>query len=273
MRRIAIINQKGGAAKTTTTVSLGAALAEQGRRVLIIDLDPQASTSIWLAIPPVRRGVFEIFAESETTDLASLVQPTGTENLSLVASSTWLIGAEKVLANVTGAEYVLREKLAALEGRYDYLLIDCQPSLAALSVNAMTAADELLVPVAAQVMNLQGLAQLEQSLEVVRKRLNPAVFISGVLACRVDQRTNHSTEVVAALRERFPQTFRTVIRENTKLGECPSHGQSILSYAPKSNGAKDYRSLATEVLNQAIPTEKQKLVNQQQGAYAEAANS
>lgn len=260
MRRIAIINQKGGAGKTTTTVSLGAALAEQGKQVLIIDLDPQSSTTIWLGIPPVGKGVFELFDESDSTEIATLIQPTTAENLSIVGSSTWLVGAEKVLANVTGAEYVLREKLSGIDGRFDYVLIDCQPSLGILSLNAMTAADEVFVPVAAQVMNLQGLAQLEQTLDVVRKRLNPSVYISGVIATRVDQRNNHSPEVVNALRDRFPQTFRTVIRENTKLGECPSHGQSILSYASKSNGAQDYRALAKEVLTQ------------EKGEYAKVAN-
>lgn len=261
MRRIAIINQKGGAGKTTTTVSLGAALAEQGKRVLIIDLDPQFSTTTWLAIHPVGRGIFDLFAETEKTDLKTLIQPTTTANLSLVGSSAWLVGAEKALASEPGAENILREKLSAIEGMFEYVLIDCPPGLGILSVNALTAVNETLVPVGAQVMHLQGLAQLQQTIELVRKRLNPTLHISGVLACRVDQRTNHGPEVVETLRTRFPQTFRTFIRENTKLGECPSHGESILSYAPTSSGAEDYRALAEEVLNH------------EGGKYAKAANS
>ncbi len=250
MRRIAIINQKGGAGKTTTTVSLGAALAEQGKQVLIVDLDPQFSTTTWLAIHPVGRGIFDLFAETEKTDLKTLIQPTTTPNLSLVGSSAWLVGAEKALASEPGAEIILREKLTAIEGMFEYVLIDCPPGLGILSVNALTAVNETLVPVGAQVMHLQGLAQLQQTIELVRKRLNPMLHISGVLACRVDQRTNHGPEVVETLRMRFPQTFRTFIRENTKLGECPSHGESILSYAVASSGAEDYRALAKEVMNQ-----------------------
>jgi chromosome partitioning protein len=261
MRRIAIINQKGGAGKTTTTVSLGAALAERDKRVLIIDLDPQYSATTWLAIHPVGRGVFDLFAETEKTQLQDLIQPTTTPNLSLIGSSAWLVGAEKALAAEPGAEIILRDKLSTVENDFEYVLIDCPPTLGVLSVNALTAVNEVLVPVAAQVMNLHGIAQLHQTIELVKKRLNPQLRFAGILACRLDQRTNHGPEIVAKLRSRFPETFLTTIRENVKLAECPSMGEPITSYAPSSAGAEDYRALAEELMAQ-----------EQGGDYAKAAN-
>lgn len=147
-----------------------------------------------------------------------------------------------------------------MEGVFDYALIDCPPTLGVLSVNALTAAGEVLVPVAAQVMNLHGIAQLHQTIELVRRRLNPALRIAGILACRLDQRTNHGPEIVAKLRARFPETLRTTIRENVKLAECPSMGEPITSYASGSSGAEDYRALAEE------------LMQQEGGARAEVAN-
>ena len=250
MRPIAIINQKGGSGKTTTTVSLGAALAERGQRVLVIDLDPQYSATTWLAIQPVGRGIFDLFAETEKTQLQDLIQATTTPNLSLVGSSAWLVGAEKVLASEPGAEIILRDKLASIENDYDYLLIDCPPTLGVLSVNALTAVREVLVPVEAHVMGLQGLAQLVQTIDVVKKRLNARLRIAGILACRLDQRTNHGPEILAKLRARFPETLNTAIRENVKLAECPSMGEPITSYAPTSAGAEDYRALAEELMLQ-----------------------
>jgi chromosome partitioning protein len=264
VRRIAIINQKGGAGKTTTTVSLGAALAERDKRVLIIDLDPQYSATTWLAVHPVGQGVFDLFAETERSQLKDLIQATTTANLSLVGSSAWLVGAEKALANEPGAETILRDKLATVENEFDYVLIDCPPTLGVLSINALTAVNEVLVPVAAQVMNLHGIAQLHQTIELVKKRLNPQLHFAGILACRLDQRTNHGPEIVLKLRERFPETLRTTIRENVKLAECPSMGEPITSYAPTSAGAEDYRALADELMQQEQQEEG--------GEYAKAAN-
>lgn len=263
MRTISVINQKGGSGKTTTTVNLGAALAEQGRRVLLIDLDPQYSTTQWLAAHDVGRGVFDLFAEPETARLVDLAHPTGTANLSLVGSSAWLVGAEKALSTEPGAETILRQKIAALgPDRFDYVLIDCPPTLGVLTVNALTAVNEVLVPVECHVMGLQGLAQILQTIDRVRKRLNPDVRVTGILACRLDVRTNHGPEIVAKLRGRFPETFRTAIRENIRVAECPSMGESILTYAPASSGAEDYRALAAEVIAQEVG----------EGAYGQAAN-
>jgi chromosome partitioning protein len=251
MRIIAIVNQKGGTGKTTTTVSLAGTLAAKDRRVLIIDLDPQYSTTTWLSTTPVGRGVFDLFAEPEKTDLDSLLHATTTANLSLVGASAWLVGAEKALSNEPGAETILREKLTKLdENRFDYVLIDCPPTLGVLTVNALTAATEVLVPVECHVMGLHGLAQLLQTVEVVKKRLNPLIRLCGILPCRLDSRTNHGHEIVAKLRARFRETFQTVIRENVRLAECPSMGEPITTYAPTSSGAEDYARLTEEIIAQ-----------------------
>ena len=251
MRSISVINQKGGSGKTTTAVNLGAALAERGRRVLLVDLDPQYSTTQWLAAHDVGRGVFDLFAEPETTSLLGLVRPTGTPGLSLAGSSAWLVGAEKALASEPGAETILREKIDGLPpGEFDYVLIDCPPTLGVLTVNALTAVREVAIPVACHVMGLQGLAQMLQTIDRVRARLNPDLRVSGILACRLDQRTNHGPEIESKLRGRFPETYRTAIRENIRLAECPSMGEPILAYAPTSHGAEDYRALAGEVIGQ-----------------------
>jgi chromosome partitioning protein len=260
VRTIAVINQKGGSGKTTTSVCLGATLAEKGKRVLLIDLDPQYSSTTWLVTHTTGRGVFDLFAEPETTTLESLIQPTSTEGFSLVGSSAWLVGAEKALSTEPGAENILRGKLSGLADRFDYVLIDCSPTLGVLTVNALTAVREVLVPVECHVMGLQGLAQLMQTVDLVRKRLNPHLRIAGILACRLDQRTNHGPETVAKLRTRFPETLITMIRENIRLAECPSMGEPITSYAPSSSGAEDYRALAEE------------LIAQEGGSHAQVAN-
>jgi len=252
MRTIAIMNQKGGSGKTTTAVNLAATLAERDRRVLVLDLDPQHSTTTWWDVTEGGRGVFDLFAEPENTPLAALIFETATPGVSLIPSSAWLVGAEKALAGEPGAELCLRRKLKEVPaGRFDYLLIDCPPNLGILTVNALGAAREVLVPVECRVMGLHGLGQLTRTVDLVRDRLNEHLAITGILACRVDRRTRHSKEVVEQLQTRFPAlAFRTVIRENIKLGECPSHGLPITAYAASSSGTADYRALAGEVVAQ-----------------------
>jgi chromosome partitioning protein len=252
MRMMAVVNEKGGGAKTTTSVNLAATLAERGRRVLLIDIDPHHSATQWYDLTEGGRGIFDLFAEPAQTRLEGLIVPTGTAGVWLVPSSRWLVGAEKVLATEPGAERVLREKLAELPpGRFDYVLMDCPPTLGVLTVNALTAASEVLVPVECHVMGLQGLSKLMATVERVRKRLNPTLAVTGIVACRLDQRTRHAKEVAEMVRERFPElTYRTVIRENVRLAECPSHGVPITAYAAASTGAEDYRGLAAEVIAQ-----------------------
>ena len=250
MRTFAIANQKGGSGKTTTSVNLAAALGEKGRRILLIDLDPQHSATAWFGVKNAGRGVLGVFADNGS--LVDLVQDVGVGGVDLVPSSPWLVGVEKILAGEVGAETILRRNLERLPpNRWDYVLIDCPPTLGVLTVNALAAVKELLVPVEAHVMALSGLAQLLQTVEVIKDRLNPELKVSGILACRVDARTRHAREVVEQLRQRSGSlVYQTVIRENIRLAECPSFGQPITLYDPKSAGAADYRGLADEIISQ-----------------------
>jgi chromosome partitioning protein len=248
-RLIAIINQKGGSAKTTTTVNLASALGRQDRRVLVLDLDPQASASSWLGAKDGERGLLDVLTNGLA--LAGLIQPTSAEGVEIVPSSTWLVGAEKALASTVGAETILRQRLAALEGRWHYILIDCPPTLGILATNALVAAKEVLIPVECHVMGLGGLARLLQTIEIIKERLNPDIKVAGILACRVDARTRHAQEVVEQLRSRFgPLVYDTMIRENIRLAECPSFCQPIDRYDPFCAGAVDYRKLASDVMKQ-----------------------
>lgn len=247
MRTVAVAMQKGGSGKTTTTVNLAAALAEKGKRVLVVDVDPQANATSWFGVRDPGKGIFASFCENGS--LSDILVRTGTEGVDLVPSSAWLVGAEKALAGEVGAETLLRRRLRAVAASYDTALIDTPPTLGVLTVGALVAADEVLVPVEAHVMALNGLAQLLQTVDAVRDRLNEGLRILGVAACRVDMRTRHSQEVVDELRKRFPaETFRTVIRENVRLAEAPSFGQPVTAYDTRSAGAEDHRALAAEVL-------------------------
>lgn len=250
MRSIAILNQKGGSGKTTTAVNLAAALAESKRRILLVDLDPAAAASTWLGVQDDGRGLLEVLTGGQ--DLGGLVRGTTVEGLELVPSSVSLSGAEKALAGEIGVETLLKKRLAKLpQGHWDYLILDCPPSLGLLTVNALSAAREVLIPVEAHIMALGGLVSLTQTVEVVKERLNPDLAICGILACRMDQRTNHAHDVVESLRQKFGHLlYKTKIRENVRLAECPSFGKPITQYASSSPGAEDYRALAKELLGQ-----------------------
>jgi chromosome partitioning protein len=246
MRRIAVTNQKGGSGKTTTAVNVAAALGEAGRRVLLIDLDPQASASTWLGVKDGGRGLLDVFTEGRA--LASLVQPTEAPGVDVIPSSAWLVGVDKALAGEVGAETILRRALDGLPQRWDAVVVDCPPSLGLLAVSALAGCPEVLVPVETRVMALAGLAALVQTVERVRDRLNPGLRLAGLLACRFDTRTRLSQDIVSTLRERFAgDVFQTVIRENVRLAEAPSFGKPITLYDPRSAGAEDYRSAAVEL--------------------------
>lgn len=253
MRKIAIVNQKGGSGKTTTAVNLAAALAEANKKVLLIDLDPQASASMWYGFKEKGKGLFDVLTED--AKLEDAIERTNIEMLHIIPSSPLLAGVEKALASEVASESILKDKVEKLTHQpWDYLLIDCPPTLGILSLNALTMANEVLVPVEAHVMALHGLVQLLKTINLVKQRLNPALEIMGILACRVDYRTKHSQEVLDQLRTRFEgKVCQSVIRENIRLAEAPLHLKPITLYDSSCNGAHDYRKLAQELLNQEKP--------------------
>lgn len=250
MRCLAIANQKGGAAKTTTTVNLAAALAELGRKVLVIDLDPQGSSTDWLGAGGAQHGAYDFLTNGAL--LGDVTGGSSVEGVSVVAATPALQGAERALAREVGAEMALQRKLKGpASAAWDYVLIDTPPTLGVLTLNALTAARELLVPVEAHVLALAGVAHLIETMGTVRDRLNPDLALAGVVACRVDSRTRHAADVVDSLRRKFDGSmYATEIRENIKLAEAPSFRQSILDYDSRSSGAADYRALAAEVVRQ-----------------------
>jgi chromosome partitioning protein len=251
VRVIAVINQKGGVGKTTTTVNLSAALARRGHRVLVCDMDPQANLTVHLDKRPDLESNTMTNLLVEDAPIHDLVQPTSTERLSVVPSDTSLAGVEQVLANRIGRETILREAIEAFEkrGEFDFVLLDCPPSLGVLSANALVAATHVVIPMQAEYLSLQGMAKLMEVIQLVQKRLNPALAVALVLPCMLDSRTNLTTEVLREIEQYFgAQLAKTRIRNNVKLAEAPSFGRTIFEHAPDSNGARDYDALAAELL-------------------------
>jgi chromosome partitioning protein len=252
MRIIAIMNQKGGAGKTTTAVNVAAAMGELEKRVLVLDLDPQHSATDWLigrnGDRGEDRGLYDCLVNNET--ITSHMYKTNVAGVELVPATDWLLGVDKALAAEAGAEAILKETLEELpKDRWDFVLLDCPPSLGFLSVSALVAADEVLVPVEAEYMALAGLASLLRSVERVQRRLNPQLSLSSVLVCKVDGRKNLAKDVMSALSSRFEGILLSaVVRDTVRLAEAPSFGEPITTYAPKSAGAEDYRAVAQELL-------------------------
>jgi chromosome partitioning protein len=247
MRTIAIMNQKGGSGKTTTAVNLAAAIGEKGRKVLVIDMDPQASASLWFGLRDAGKELLEVLTGPGS--LADEIRPTGAPFVYMVPCSTWLASAERALSDVAKPELILRRKLSKLGEGWDYCIIDCPPMMGVLSISALAAATEVLVPVEARVLALAGLGQVLATIDVVRDTLNPGLTLGGILACRVDRRTTHCGEILEQLQARFPdQMYKTIIRENVRLSEAPSYAKPITLYDKASTGAKDYRDLAAEVI-------------------------
>ena len=249
-RIIALANQKGGSGKTTTTVNLGAALARRKKKVLLIDLDPQAHASLHLGISPEDEvnSVYEVIqGEIRAEDAAVGIL----ENLDLLPADVHLAGAEEYLHNKPGRESYLKEAIKPLRGRYEYILIDCPPSLGLLTQNALTAAQEVFIALQSQYLALAGSGQLLEVVELVKERINPALKITGIISCMFDKRTNLSREVLGELKKHFKgRVFKTSIRVNVALAEAPIRGQDIFRYEPRSHGAQDYKSLAREVIKQ-----------------------
>jgi chromosome partitioning protein len=247
---ISMVNQKGGVGKTTTTISLGAYLAEMGQRVLLVDLDPQSNATACLGVDhrSLAKGTYEALLGNE--DTPTVILRNQRLNLSLLPATASLAGAQVELVEINGRERLLKDALESVQGRYDYILIDCPPSLGVLTVNGLVAATHgVLIPVQCEYLALEGLSQLMNTLQRVRRGLFPGLSIRGLLMTMFDARTNLAKDVVEEVQSHFPgQVFSTVIPRSVRLAEAPSHGLPISVYAPRSAGALAYRELAKEVL-------------------------
>jgi len=249
-RIIAIANEKGGTGKTTMAVNLGAALAIRGMKVLVLDMDPQGNSSYILSqITDDDPAMYSVIVEKDTA-LASIIRPTGVEHLDIAPSNLHLAGAEVQLATMLGRENALKRKcLAEAVHRYDFVLIDTSPSLGLLTINALNAADYVLIPVSCDFLSLVGLTLLFETVQICQEQLGSHVRMLGLVATRYDRRERVSLEVLRALREQFPSlVFETVIRVNVRLKESPSYRQVIYQYDPVCPGAKDHLALANELV-------------------------
>jgi chromosome partitioning protein len=248
-RTIALVNQKGGVGKSTTAVNLGAALAVSGKRVLVVDADPQgnATTGFGIEKSALRRDVYDLLlGESAVADVTI---PTEIEGLALVPATINLAGSEIELVSALSRETRLRRALAPARDGYDFIFIDCPPSLGLLTINALTAADECIIPVQAEYYALEGLSQLTTVVDRVREALNPSLRVSGVLVTMFDGRTRLSMEVLEELEKFFGrEMFKTQIPRNVRLSEAPSYGKPVILFDPKSRGAQAYLALAREML-------------------------
>ncbi len=248
-RILSVVNQKGGVGKTTTTVNLGAYLAAQGMKVLLVDLDPQANatSSLGLDHRQLPKGIYEAISGAAPMD--SVVLDTRTPGYRVAPATLALAGANVELVQSERREYRLMDALNEVRPAYDYILIDCPPSLGLLTVNGLVAADEVLIPVQAEYFALEGLGQLMETIQLVREHLKPELAITGAVITMFDKRNTLSDAVMRDLYQYFPnRIFRSVIPRNVRLAEAPSHGRSILEYDPASTGAKAYERLAREVI-------------------------
>ena len=248
---ISMCNQKGGVGKTTSTINLGAALAEYGRKVLLVDLDPQGALSAGLGVPhyELTNTVHNLMVEPRA-GIEDVIIHTRIDGLDLVPSNIDLSAAEIQLVNEVGREQTLARALQPVLDRYDYILIDCQPSLGLLTVNALACSDGVVIPTECEYFSLRGLALLTDTVDKVRERLNPRLKISGILVTRFDTRTVNAREVMARVLERFGDlVFDTVITRTVRFPETSVAGEPITSWAPKSGGAQAYRALAREVID------------------------
>ena len=248
-RVIAFANQKGGVAKTTTTLNLAVAFQERGLRVLIVDLDPQGNLTMSQGFNPddVERSMFEVLVHRIPMD-----EVIRKAEVDIAVSSIDLAGAELALASMIGRERALEKALVPMRTRYDYVLVDTPPSLGLLTINALVASQGVIVPVQCEYLSLRGLVQLENTLEMIRENLNPEVGIDGILATMFDRRTIHSREAIEILRENFGDlVYNTRIKKTIRYAEAPVRGQSIMAYDPTGDAAEMYRDLAKEVLNGA----------------------
>ena len=249
-KAIAIFNQKGGVGKTTTNINLGACLANRGKKVLMVDIDPQGNTTSGIGIRKRTLKVTLYDALIDTHfDVKKAVLPTNTENLFIIPSSVDLAGAEVELASLEGREGRLKRVIDAVKDEYDYILVDCPPSLGILTINSLTAVDSVLIPIQCEFYALEGVSQLISTIEMVRKRMNPKLYIDGVILSMFDGRTNLSQAVVQDVRSFFGNAmYETIIPRNVRLAEAPSYGVPIIKYDPSATGAKAYQEFTREFL-------------------------
>jgi chromosome partitioning protein len=249
MRTIALINQKGGVGKTTTAVNLGACLAALGKSVVLIDLDPQGNSSSWLNVDiyELEKSMFNVFHDG--MPIGEILHDTCVENMWIAPSNVTLAAIERTLANKLENDTILKKSISPLLDYYDYIILDCPPSLGLLTVNALSAVKEVFIPLETKVLALNGLVTLVNTVNLVKDRLNPSLEVTGIIACMFDIRTSLSNKVVEKIRDKFhDKLFKSIIRESTQLAECPISGQPITLYAPDSRGTQDYMALAREVV-------------------------
>ncbi len=248
-RVIAVANQKGGVGKTTTVINLAAYLADSGKRVLTVDIDPQGNTTTGLGIDKslVDVSIYDVLLGDQP--LVEALTATDVVGLHLLPATLDLAGAEVELSQTADREHFLDRQLTRIRDRYDYVFVDCPPSLGLLTINALTAADAVMIPMQCEFFALEGLSQLLSTIDLVRERLNPRLRLEGVLLTMYDARTNLAAQVADEVRKHFhQQVYQAVIPRTVRLSEAPSHGQPILRYDPKSRGAEGYQRLAQEVM-------------------------
>ena len=275
MRTIAIANQKGGCGKTTTAINLATAFAASGKKILLLDLDPQGHSTLGIGHDPegLDRTIYHVFGNAQVP-MSEVVLNTKVKGLDLVPNNILLSGVELKLATVDGREYVLGQQLSSINNKYDVCVIDCSPSLSLLTVNALAASTDVLIPVQTHYYALEGLRQLFETIEIVKERFNHGLKILGVLLTFVESRTTLSKQVQRQMREYFGDlVFDTVIHRTVRLAEAPSAGESVLTYAPKNKAANEYKALAEEILRaKAEPEPVLAHAYQEDGAVEETDN-